>query len=419
MLIKMNKKLALGVLIVALVFVLAGCGKQTTTNQPTTNQPTTNQTTTAKVPGVTADSISLAAIGDITGPTASTQASFFEGIKDSAKFINENGGVNGRKFNLTVEDDQYKVEKAVTIFKRLIENGTFAIMGQGGNNQYVALEPNIKDEKIPWFGPMSASEIQQKNPYTFDMNLSMASMAKILVQRVLATYKGTGKPKIAVFFYDIAIGYEFKQAFLEIAKEGKVDFVIMDPVPVGVKDAASQVIKVKNAKADFTIMHTSADFYMAYLRDAQKNGISDIQALVTSGGVTPVVWETVGKEASKNYVGMQSYNPYYAQGSGPEQLRQFAEKHNVSKQNLDNLSYVQGWTTGIVFAEAVKRAGKDLTREGLIKAIEGLKDFDTGGLSGPISFGPGQHGGIQSARFYTYNFDTKRLEPASDVMKIQ
>ena len=48
--------------------------------------------------------------------------------------------------------------------------------------------------------------------------------------------------------------------------------------------------------------------------------------------------------------------------------------------------YVYGWINAMVFAEGAKRAGKDLTREGLVKALESLKAFDPEGLMGPITY---------------------------------
>jgi hypothetical protein len=60
--------------------------------------------------------------------------------------------------------------------------------------------------------------------------------------------------------------------------------------------------------------------------------------------------------------------------------------------------YVYGWLNAMVFAEGAKRAGKDLTREGLVKAMEGIRDFDPEGLMGPISYSATSHGSPGFAR---------------------
>ena len=64
------------------------------------------------------------------------------------------------------------------------------------------------------------------------------------------------------------------------------------------------------------------------------------------------------------------------------------------KSPQNNFTYVWGWINTMVLFEGLKRAGKDLSREGLVDALETLNNFETGGLRGPISFGPqNRHGG--------------------------
>jgi hypothetical protein len=127
-----------------------------------------------------------------------------------------------------------------------------------------------------------------------------------------------------------------------------------------------------------------------------------------------VIFETVGREASKNYEGIHPFTPISGQGSGLEEMRKAAAKYKTDPATTMSMTYPQGWMTGVVFVEALKRAGRDLTRENYIKAIESIKNFETGGVSGPVTYGPKQHNGVANARFYKYNFDKKELYPVSD-----
>jgi len=73
--------------------------------------------------------------------------------------------------------------------------------------------------------------------------------------------------------------------------------------------------------------------------------------------------------------------------------------------------YVYGWLNAMVFAEGAKRAGKDLTREGLVKAMEGIQNFDPEGVMGPISFSATSHGTPGFARMTKGDVAKKQFIP--------
>lgn len=399
------KKLFSFILILTVLMVLVvGCGQKAQQDQ---------QKTAEKVPGLTDTTITAGAIGDITGPTASTQAAYFQGVKDYIQFTNENGGVNGRKIELKIQDDQFKVDKTLAGFRKLIEEGTFAIVGQGGSGQFAAIDPEIKEHKIPVFGPLQTTKLQTDNPYTYNICLSYDAQGKIFVKRIVDIHKG-GKPKIAFFTVELASSIELGNVLRAAAKAADVTIVQEEKFPTNAPELTAQITKLKQSGADYVVFFGTTSNYITYLRDAYRLGASGIPVIANFTGVNPVINETAGKEASKNFTGMQSFNPYYGDGPGLEELRKFAEKNKTSQHIMSDSTYIQGWTTGKVFAEALKRAGKNLTRESFLKAVESINNFDTGGLSSPVSFGPNKHDGITSARLYQYNFDQKKLIPISE-----
>lgn len=399
-----KKLISLILTLTVLMALVVGCGQKAVPDQ---------QKTTEKVPGVTDTTIILGALGDMSGPTVATQVGYHQGMRDYIKLTNDNGGVNGRKIEIRTQDDQYKVDKTLAGFRSLIENGTFAIISQAGSANFAGIDPEIKEQKIPVFGPMQVTQMESNNPYTYTMNSSMEAQGKIFIKRVLDIYKGPGKPKIAFFCLESAAGDELGKSVRTAAKTADISIVQEERIPNTVTELTAQIIKLKQSGANYVLFFGTSNIYIAYLRDAVRLGVSDIPVIANFTGVNSVIYETAGKEATKNYTAMHSFNPYFSEGPGLDEMRKFAEINKTDPKMLSDLMYVQSWTSAKVFVEALRRAGKNLTRESLIKAIESINNFDTGGLSGPINFGPNKRDAISSARFFQYDFDQKKLLPVS------
>ena len=401
----MKKLRSLFLILSAFMWVLAGCGNQTT--EKTSNNSSGKA---GSVPGVTDTEIKIGAVLDMSGPIVTTTAPYIQGYKDYFQFVNENGGVNGRKIVYNVMDDQYKVDKTLTSFRKLIDDGTFAIAGQVGTNQYSALEPEITKEKIPVFGSMQTMEVQTKNPYTFNMSLSYSNYAKIFAKRIKDTYKGSGKPKVAFLGIDVFSSAETYEFFKKEAKAAGIDLVLDQRVPSGTTDFTPQVMKIKQSGADYVVQNMVTSMYVTYLKDANRLGASDIPPLTVYTGLNEVL-ASVGKEAYGNLSAAGNYFQFDSAGKGTEEMLAFAKKNNRDLVEVTDTMYIQAWTSAKVFVEGLKRAGKDLTRESFIKALEGIENFDTGGLSHPVTFGPNDHNGVTDAKFFTYDFTQKKLVP--------
>ena len=73
--------------------------------------------------------------------------------------------------------------------------------------------------------------------------------------------------------------------------------------------------------------------------------------------------------------------------------------------------YIQGWVTANVLAEGMKKAGKELSNESLVDALEKLRSFETGDLFGPITYTPNKHLGAEHCKLFKANVDKEGLVP--------
>ena len=94
--------------------------------------------------GVTDSTIKIGAIFDLTGPLVTTIKPLVEGIRNYTRYTNEQGGINGRKIKLTIEDDRYTISAAVAAFKKLVyRDKIFALLGPGSTGETRALMSQI------------------------------------------------------------------------------------------------------------------------------------------------------------------------------------------------------------------------------------------------------------------------------------
>jgi len=403
---KLISLLLISMMLSVLVF---GCGKST----EQTSAPVVN------VPGVTDTTINVGSIGDFSGPTVATQAGFFAGIRNYIQLTNDNGGVNGRKIEMHFEDDQYNPSKTLSAFQKLIDNGTFAILGQAGSSNFAAISSQITEQKIPLFGPMSTDNMQIENPYTFNVALSVSDQNRLWVKYALANYKGPGKPKLAFFTLNIADTPEMEAALKAAAEANGMTIVLTEKFPAATTDMSGLVTKAKQAGANYIVMYGVTGQYISVLQNEMRQGISEVPLLTALMGTISSIPETAGQAASQNYFAVHSIVPYPNPGAGMDELKQYAEKYNVKQELLSDMQYLYGWTLAKLFVVGLKNAGKDLTRDSFMKAVEGIKNFDTGGLSGPVTFGVNNRYAIMPGRFYKYDFSKKQFVPASDWMYAQ
>src|SRR5688572_30526869 len=158
-----------------------------------------------QAPGVYADRIVLGQAAVFSGPAAQLGIQMRNGIKAYFDYVNERGGVNGRRLELVTEDDQYESKVAPIASKKLIEeHKVFALLGYVGTPTGVAHLPVITQAKVPLVGMFTGAEALRAplNRYVFHVRASYYDETEKIVEQVVST----GGRKISVFYQDDAYG---------------------------------------------------------------------------------------------------------------------------------------------------------------------------------------------------------------------
>lgn len=348
-------------------------------------------------PGVTDTELHIGQFAAYTGP-----ASFWGiGQRDSAAIyfdeVNAAGGVNGRKLRFTTEDDECKPAKVVSVVRRLIGAGVFAIFGGNCSNVVPVGLPAAIQAQVPVLVP-SASTDRVTNPfshYVFRTGvLSDGLQPRGLVDLALNVLKAR---RVAILNQSDEMGKGGSNFLLDSLAKAGVKPVAHEQYNVGDTDFTAQISRLKEAKPEVTFLYGLVKEPVIILRQAHELGFKT-QWVGSTGTSAPSLMVAAGDGA----VGLisTSITAVLPEGdSAPmQELRRKYEARYGKKPGKPGPEDVLGYHAAIVFVEGLKRAGRDLTREKLIAALESLKNFDTGFVP-PQVFSATDHEGTKQQHF--------------------
>ena len=365
-----------------------------------------------EVRGVSKDTITLGIISDITGPAADTWGPMNEGTKNYLRYANEQGGINGRKIKVIHEDDHYSAPVALAAFKKLVyRDKIFVLMGPGGTSQATALLPRIMKERLPTVYLAPAERlVTPVRRFFFIPGASYEDEVRVIFDYLARDLKKKN-PKVGFFCANSEFGKGGLDAARKRAKKYGFKLAREEFAPVGVIDASTQVMGFKRSKVDFVISHHNMTSTLVFLKTAKKFAYNPT-TFGTFYSVTEELLKATGSGAKK-YYGVHSYNAWYDNSPGMKDLKEIAEQYHPGKGQR-NRDYINGWTMAMVMVEGLKRAGKALTPEKVVEGLESLKNFDTRGLCGPISYSPDNHKSSEYCKIYKADVEKKIFLPITE-----
>jgi len=359
-----------------------------------------------------ADEIKVGAVQPITGRFAFAGVHINAGLEDALMMANEEGGINGKQIKYIMEDGTYSVDKAVAAFKRIMARDNPPIMYGESTGMGKAVAPEIKDRyKVLYSSTSFSSELANAaaNPYVFVPGPTYGDMFGILLKFIAKEKPGAN---VAFFYSDTEFGRDPVAYGREMCKKLGLNLVAEEVAKVGGVDVASQVLDLKRKKAEYVIFQ---GFVLspvpAVIKQARDYGLK-AKFMGTHWGTHKMLLDKMGPLA-EGYLGVMPYAFYYQEDVPMiKKIRAWNQKHHPDVTYRPT-SYMQGFFTGLVFVECLKRADKagDLTGDGLVKALQSIKNFDVGGLMAPITV---VNNKIPMGRVYKANVSKKVFEPISD-----
>jgi branched-chain amino acid transport system substrate-binding protein len=366
------------------------------------------------------EEIKIGACQPITGRFAFAGALLNAGLGDYITYANEQGLVKGKKLTYLFEDTGYDTEKAVATFKKMMAQHNPAIMYGESTGQGKAIAPELNSKYKVMYGSTSfSSELAdpKTHPYSFVSGPTYSDQFGILLQYIAQGAKGK-KPRVAFFYSDTEFGKDPIAFGKKRAAELGIELVAEVVAKVGAVDVTTEVLNLKKAKPDFVIFQ---GFVMApvpeVIRTAREHGLKTT-FMSTFWSMDKGIIEKLGEDA-EGYIGVNPYGYYYEDVPGMAAMRKFNEKAHPADAKYRPNTYIQGWFTGMVYVEALRRtvaAGKPVNGDNLMAALATIKDWDTGGVTGKVTFVNNKAG---VGRVYRANVAKGIFEPASDWIQVK
>lgn len=337
--------------------------------------------------GVTENRILIGQTIGLTGQIAGSVKELNEGAHAYISAVNRRGGVHGRTIEIISLDDRFDPELAGVNARRLIsEKGVFALFQNRGTPHTEAILPLLHQHKIPLVAPSTGATIlhQPINPYLFNVR----TRYRTEVIKAIEQFKTVGITRIALLYVDDSFGADCLAGF----DEGMKTFNLM---PAGVvkfdrvkPDIGGIAGSVMATSAQTVIIVASAQTAAAIIQNLRDKG-SAIQIMTLSNNSSEAFIKSLGNHAPGVIV---------SQITPPADLltTKLGQDYRAAARSTGaTMSYaaMEGYIAAKVLVEGLERAGRNLTRVGLIEALESIKNHDLGGLA--LSYGPSDHTGSE------------------------
>jgi branched-chain amino acid transport system substrate-binding protein len=361
------------------------------------------------------DVVTVGACQPITGRFAFAGIAINAGLQDYLNLANEKKLVPGKKFNYVYEDSGYDVEKAVACFKQIMAKHSPVIMYGESTGLGKAIAPELNSRyKVLYASASFSSELAdpKTHPFSFISGPTYSDMFGVLLEYI-ARNKGTTRPKVAFFYSDTEFGKDPIPYARKRAAELGIDVVNEIVTKAGAVDVTSEVLQLKKTNPDYVIFQGYILSPIVEVIRATKDFGLKTRFMGTFWSMDKGIIDKLGPDA-EGYMGVNPYSYYYDESApGIAAMRAYNQKVRPDVKYQPN-SYIQGWFTGMVYVEAVRRvvaAGKPVTGENLAAVLDTIKDWDTGGVTGKVTF-VNHKAGV--GRVYKANATKGIFEPASD-----
>ena len=324
--------------------------------------------------GVSAQEIKLASCSAIDGPARFLGVQTVTGATAYLKYINEQGGVNGRKIQLLAFDDGYDPTRADACFNRVKAEKVFAAGFFVGTPTAAKYVPLAQAEKLPVVGLFTGAQMLYEPLKHYIVNVR-ASYYDETREQIDSLWQGVGAKKIAVLYQDDAFGKAVLDGVKLALNKYHANPAALGTFERGSLDVDKGLAEVQAANPQAVVLVGPYSPVAAIVKKAHAKGWHPIFLTVSFVGTEQFIKEA-GQDAEGTIITQVVPPPDRTDLPTVKLYRDSMAKYFPETQ----LSFVslEGFLDAMVFAEGLKRAGKDVTREKFIEGIESMHNTDVG-----------------------------------------
>jgi branched-chain amino acid transport system substrate-binding protein len=362
--------------------------------------------------GVTKNEIVLGSIQDLSGPIAGFGKQARLGMMLRVDEINEQGGINGRKIRLIVEDSSYDPKKAVLAAQKLVnQDKIFAMVGHIGTAQNMAAMPVQFEKNVINFFPITAAR-EMYEPFHRLKYSFAATYYDQMRTAVPKLVKDKSAKKVCTMYQDDEFGLEVMRGAEAGLKTINMELAEKTSYKRGATDFSSQIAKLKSSGCDMVVLGTIIRETIGAIGEARKTGYNPT-FIGSSAAYTDLIHKLGGKAMDGLYATHTAQHPYLDEASQP--IRFWANKYKTKFNEDPTVFSVYGYSLIDAFLAAARKAGPNLTTESFIKAMDTMViQADIFG-SPESTFGPKKRLGNEFSRLS--QLQDNRWKVVSDYVK--
>ncbi len=326
----------------------------------------------ANGPGVSKGSVRVCAYQPMTG----NESSYFrmgKGADAWFKYVNDQGGVNGRKIEYRMLDDKYEPARTAQIVKRFTErDDCFALVSPLGSAPTVAVIDYVTSHGMPIIGPGTGANkvVQYPSKWVFPLYPSYLDEGRDLVRFAKEVFHAK---TIALLYQNDPSGKSHLEGIKSVLDKDGVKLVSTQGYDVKEIDVSSQVLAMKSARPDAVICSCAPEHAAKFYTERKKLGWN-VPVVNVFFGKSPKVVELAGKDALEGVYFSTIFRDFNSSSPEIQQAQRILKKYYPEEQ--PDAVHLWGFTGAQVFTEALKRMGnEDITRDHLVKTLEGIKDW--------------------------------------------
>jgi len=348
----------------------------------------------------------------ITGPTSDAGNPYSKGAEDYIRFVNETNVLGDAKVDCPIRDDMYETAVTKRNFEDFLDQEMVLFLSYAtGANQ--ALAQDFNEVKIPVIPASMDKSLVGMSDYIFLPIASYSHQYVGVAEYVAKNHKGGGVPKVAAFIHPSAFGRAPLEDFKAAVAAGlKLDLV--EVVEHG-KDLDNSALlqRLQSKGVQYVLCQTVQSPVATLLNDAQRLGMT-ATSFGEAGKITFMGAHYTGGNdlialagsAAEGYYWTTAYHVTSEKGPWTDWQLDMAKKYERDDKTANSHNYACGMMAAQVAVEAIRRtreAGQEVTSATLyetLKQMNGDKAFESLAAVGPVTYGPGDHMGVDTVQLY-------------------
>ncbi|HXY00752.1 MAG TPA: ABC transporter substrate-binding protein [Candidatus Limnocylindrales bacterium] len=328
----------------------------------------------AQTPGVTDKEIVIGSCAALEGPSSFLGRETVIGAETYFELVNEEGGVHGRRLRLVSADDSYDPAKTQACWDKLMAQKVFAMGFFVGTPTAVKYVPLAESNEVPLIGLFTGAQTLYTPVRRWVINVR-ASYFDETREQVEGLWNALHYRKIGVIYPEDAFGNTVLQGVEAALKLNGSEPIAKASYVRQTTQVGDAIDRVRAANPDAVVVVGPSNTVAPILKQAHAKGWKPLFVTVSFVGTDELIQEA-GPDAEGTVI-TQVVPPYFLTDMKTVALyRRALQKFMPSSR--PNFVSLEGFVDAMVMVEGLKRAGKEPTREGLIRAIESIHDLDVG-----------------------------------------